>query len=96
MKSTRPHESTSLPVISDVPDKSPTSGSPRKFALSSKTIFYAGLFWGAIVLAVLSPHFSGWYIYLTELVGTIQTPYQKMLATNCEPRLPSFRDIWNC
>lgn len=52
---------------------------PRKFAFSSKTIFYGVLFLGAIALVFLSPHFSGWYTQLTELVGQIQNPYQQWL-----------------
>ena len=51
----------------------------RKSPFSSKTLFYGSLFLGAIVLAIASPHLSGWYTYLTELVGQIQTPYQQWL-----------------
>jgi len=52
---------------------------PRKVPFTSKTLFYGGLFLGAIALALISPHLSGWYLYLTELVGYIQAPYQQWL-----------------
>ncbi|PSB58168.1 hypothetical protein C7B77_05685 [Chamaesiphon polymorphus CCALA 037] len=48
-------------------------------AFKSKKLFYGSLFLGAIALALLSPHFSGWYAYLTELVGHIQNPYHQWL-----------------
>jgi cytochrome c-type biogenesis protein len=51
---------------------------PRKF-LTSKTLFYGGLFFGALGLAIVSPHLSSWYLYLTERVGHIQAPYQQWL-----------------
>lgn len=77
MKANRPFDSNSLQPVSPSPSDLPPAS--RKKPFSSKTLFYGGLFLGAIVLALLSPHFSGWYIYLTELVGQIQTPYQQWL-----------------
>ncbi|MBE9012526.1 cytochrome c biogenesis protein CcdA [Pseudanabaenaceae cyanobacterium LEGE 13415] len=52
---------------------------PRKLPFTSKTLFYGGLFLGAIALAFIAPHLSGLYLYLTELVGHIQAPYQQWL-----------------
>ncbi|NJL38897.1 MAG: cytochrome c biogenesis protein CcdA [Leptolyngbyaceae cyanobacterium RM2_2_4] len=52
--------------------------SPQK-PLRSKALFYGSLFVGAIALTLISPHFSSWYAYLTELVGHIQNPYQQWL-----------------
>ncbi|BAU14599.1 hypothetical protein LEP3755_51480 [Leptolyngbya sp. NIES-3755] len=50
-----------------------------KAPFTSKTIFYVGLALGALVLALIAPHLSGLYSYLTEVVGQIQTPYQQWL-----------------
>jgi cytochrome c-type biogenesis protein len=52
---------------------------PQRQWLSSKSLFYGGLFLGALVLVLLSPYLPGWYVHLTELVGRIQTPYQQWL-----------------
>ncbi|GET40408.1 cytochrome c biogenesis protein CcdA [Microseira wollei] len=51
----------------------------RKLAFTGKTLFYGGLFLGAIALTLISPHLSGWYLYLTELVGQVQNPYHQWL-----------------
>jgi cytochrome c-type biogenesis protein len=46
---------------------------------TSKTIFYIGLAIAALLLALIAPHLSSLYSYLTELVGQVQTPYQQWL-----------------
>jgi cytochrome c-type biogenesis protein len=51
----------------------------NKFPFRFKTCFYGGLFLSAIVLVLIAPQFSGWYLYLTEFVGQIQAPYQQWL-----------------
>ncbi|KAM3092616.1 cytochrome c biogenesis protein CcdA [Phormidesmis sp. 146-35] len=65
---------SSLEIVAPMPQKN-----PHKFPFTSKTLFYGGLFLGALVLALVSPHLSDWYLYLTALVGHIQAPYQQWL-----------------
>lgn len=76
MKSPNTPNPNSAELVNTIPEE---LAMPRKLAFTSKTLFYGSLFLGAIALALISPHFSGWYAYLTELVGYIQNPYQQWL-----------------
>lgn len=59
--------------------ESPTDPTPRKFAFTSKTLFWSVLFLGAIVLTFILPKFSAWYGNLAEFFSNIQNPYSQWL-----------------
>lgn len=79
MKFNSPSKSTSLQLVESPPKTTPKSASRRKLIGSAKTLFYGGLFLGAIALTLLAPHFPAWYAHLTEFVGHIQAPYHQWL-----------------
>lgn len=66
-------------IVPVIPDRPSIRQSSWKAILSSKKLFYGLLFLAALVLAIAAPHFSGWYVRLTEIVSQIQTPYQQWL-----------------
>lgn len=79
MKSEPTARKTALEIVNTMPDRFPMPSARRKFPFSGKTLFYGGLFLGAIALTLISPHFSHWYLHLTELVGHVQNPYHQWL-----------------